>query len=275
MTAIMTDRAGNPLYGLGMVEDITARKQAEREAQRHQAELAHAMRVSTLGQMTAGLAHELNQPLAAIVSYARGCAYRMESGAAPLPDLSYGIDQIVAQALRAGEIVQRYRSFLRPDSSRFKQVDANALVRDATSLASSSACEEGVAIRLELAPVMPLIQVDSIQIEQVILNLIRNGCEAMVGCRHRELWVRTTIGTGMIEIAVEDAGNGISEAVRDRLFEPFVTTKPNGLGMGLSISRSIIEAHGGRLWASPNAGRGTTFRFALPVSGGGPGHHPS
>jgi two-component system sensor kinase FixL len=259
---------GRPYRMAGSLTDVTPRRQAEEEARRRQAELAQAQRLSTLGEMAAGMAHELNQPLAAIVSYARGCVYRMQAGDAQSAELLYAIEQVAKQALRAGEILQRYRGFVRLGVLRRDWVDLNKLAQEVAQFARAAAREERVAIRLDLASEMPPVLADSVQIEQVLMNLIRNALDAMQGCSGAEIWVRTSVRDEEVEIAVQDEGKGIPEADRDRIFETFFTTKPEGLGMGLSICRSIIDAHGGRLWASSGPGSGAIFRFTVPATNG-------
>jgi signal transduction histidine kinase len=239
----------------------------ETRSRQHQAELAHAARLHTLGEMAAGLAHELNQPLAAIVNYARGCALRLRAGDVEREQLIEVIEEMSEQALRAGEVLRRVREFARTGELHRERLDPTELVREAARLAEVDARRLGVAMRLESSGDTPPVEVDRIQVEQVILNLVRNGFEAMEVPRGpRELRIRTsTTAHGEIEIAVSDTGTGLPEGVASRVFDPFYTTKPDGLGLGLAISRSIIEAHGGRLWAS-NGGRGATFHFTLPAA---------
>jgi signal transduction histidine kinase len=243
---------------------------AETQARRHQAEVAHAARLSTLGGMAAGLAHELNQPLAAVVSYARGCARRLEAGDLPKAALLEVLEEISAQALRAGEVLRRIREFLRGESRR-EEVDLNDVVRRAIRFAESEARRAEVRLELALAPEALRIEVDPIQIEQVILNLVQNGFEVMTmnNGTERAIAIETRrIAPDTVEVTVRDTGSGLAPQVAARLFEPFFSTKPDGLGLGLSISRTIVEAHGGRLWASANAeGRGTVFRFTLRGAG--------
>ena len=267
----------DPVMG-GLVinsRDVTDRKQAEELARHHQAELAHALRVSTIGELAAGLAHEINQPLAAIVSYAKGCARRIRTGAGAPGDLLGAVEEIAAQAVRADQIVRRLRDFVRKQDPRRERVDPNHLVREAVRLVASEGRQRQVALRLDLAPHVPAVWADGIQIEQVILNLIRNAFEAMqtVDVADRGLVVRTApSGEAAVEIAVSDAGPGITPEHADAVFDPFFTTKPDGLGIGLAISRSIVEAHGGRLWATPNPQRGATFHFTIPTDDHGHRH---
>jgi signal transduction histidine kinase len=237
------------------------------QVRQHQREIAHAARLSTLGGMAAGLAHELNQPLAAVVSYARGCARRLAAGDLPKEALLEVLEEISAQALRAGEVLRRIRDFLRGESRR-EWVDVNDVVRRALRFAEAEARRANVRLDLELATQVLQTEVDPIQIEQVVLNLVQNGFEVMASNNgsERVLGIRTRrVADDTIEVAVSDTGDGIAAGAAAHLFDPFFSTKPDGLGLGLSISRSIVEAHGGRLWAAPNAPRGTTFRFTLRV----------
>ncbi|MCW5889653.1 MAG: hypothetical protein KIT14_03795 [bacterium] len=244
--------------------------EAEVRARQHQAELAQAARLSTLGGMAAGLAHEINQPLAAIVSYARGCARRIQVGDARDAALLEVVDEISTQALRAGEVLRRIREFVRHTQMPRLRVDLNALVREALHFAAVEANELGIALELDLADEPLDVEADGIQIEQVMLNLVRNGFEAMAqtaGERRLRIQTRET-DDGAAEFAVHDTGEGVAAAIAGRLFDPFFTTRRDGLGLGLAISRTIVEAHGGRLWTTPNDPRGSTFRFTLPAVSG-------
>ena len=261
------DVDGNPRQVLGTAQDVTERKRADELARQHEAALAHALRVSTLGEMAAGLAHELNQPLAAIVNYARGCARRLRSSAASPSDLVLTIDQISAEALRAGEYIRHLRALVKKDQVSREPVDVTGLLQDVARLAAPEARRLGVSIDLEISPA-PLVVVGArIQIEQVMLNLMRNAFDAM---RDQPVAERTvaicaaSAAEGGVIIAVRDAGTGLSPEVAQQVFEPFFTTKPEGMGMGLAISRSIVEAHGGQIRATPNETRGTTFWVELP-----------
>ncbi|HKA29150.1 MAG TPA: ATP-binding protein, partial [Candidatus Binatia bacterium] len=246
--------------------------EAEVRARKHQAELARAARLSTLGGMAAGLAHEINQPLAAIVSYARGCARRLRSGDTSPAALLDVIESIGAQGLRAAAVLRRIRDFVRHREMSRERVDLGTLVRDALHFAEVEARELGIALRVELSRSPLEVEVDPVQIEQVVLNLVRNGFEASATRSHteddhgerREVLIRTSRTPAGVQIAVSDTGPGMSPEVAARLFEPFFTTKRDGLGLGLSISRSIVEAHDGRLWATTDSLRGTTFHVELP-----------
>jgi signal transduction histidine kinase len=237
---------------------------AETRTRQHQAELAQAARLASLGEMAAGLAHELNQPLSAIVSYARGCALRMRAdGMAPETFLEV-IEEISSQAFRAGEVLRRIREFLRHGQMQREAADLNDLVR----FAAGEARELGVQVDLQLTTGALPVGVDKIQVEQVILNLVRNGFDAMqrIPTGQRRLTVTTAPDDhGSARVTIADTGVGISPEVANKLFDPFFTTKRDGLGLGLSISRSIIEAHGGRLWIAPDARPGAAFHFTVPT----------
>jgi signal transduction histidine kinase len=230
------------------------------------------LRVSTMGEMAAALAHEINQPLGAIVNYANGIGVRLRDGGLAMDDLREAVTHIAAEGLRAGEIIRRARDFVRQSDANREPSDVNRLVREATHLIEPDARRFVIPIHLALEPELPLVDIDRIQVEQVILNLLRNGLEAMpdADAGGHELIVRTSGQTAdTIEVSVRDTGVGVTPATCERIFDAFFTTKPGGLGLGLSISRSIIEAHGGRLWATGNPDRGMTFGFTLPVRQGG------
>lgn len=248
--------------------DITERRRSEEEARQHQAELAHLLRLSTMGEMASGIAHELNQPLAAITNYARGCTRRIKSGAGEPDQILSALEEIAVQAMRAGEIIRRLRRFVRKGESRRHPVDLNELARDVAGFVEADAREHGVRIQLALEPSVPPVRGDGTEIEQVVLNLVRNAIEAVSAQEpdRRHLLLRTTMaGNGTIEVSVTDNGVGLSADIRDKIYDPFFSTKAGGVGMGLSISRSIVEAHGGRIWATANPDRGTTFHVALPL----------
>lgn len=253
----------------GAAQDVTERRVAEEEARAREAELAHVLRLGTMGEMAAGLAHEINQPLAAIVSFARGCTRRLRSGT-EAETLLEPIEQIATQAMRANEIVQRLLGYVRKQKPPRERAAIAELVQDVASLLAGEARRRGIVLRMELASNLPAVEVDRIQIEQVILNLVRNALEATpTGEGEPVVEIRTEHDGAFVAVAVTDQGEGLTAEQRDRVFEPFFTTKKAGLGMGLAISRSIVRAHGGRISASGNAGRGATFRFTLPVAGEG------
>lgn len=253
-----------------IVQDITERKRNQQLLRLREAKLAHFSRLSTMGEMAVGIAHELNQPLAAIMNFTDACRRRLQAGHGSDEDLAHRLERISSMAERAGHIIRRVKGLFRKREPHRSIADMNELVRDVLGLVASEARSGGVEIKLELEDHLPPVKVDAIQIQQVLLNLVRNGIDAMrnAGNERRVIVIETTAPDAeKVEVAVADTGEGINPTVQNRLFEPFVTSKPEGLGMGLSISRSIIEAHGGRLWVDKNGGPGVTFRFALSCGG--------
>jgi len=252
----------------GFVRDITERQTTRQRLQELQSELLRASRLSVMGQMASALAHELNQPLTAVINYVQACRRMLAAADAPPPErVQEVMDKAVAQASRAGQIIHRMRQFTRKGETERQLESINKVVEEASALALVGARENGILVRMELGSDLPPVFVDRIQVQQVVINLVRNSMEALAACERRELTIRTARADGAsVEVAVSDTGPGLSEEVASRLFQPFVTTKPKGMGLGLSISRSIIEAHGGRLEAVPNPAGGVTFVFALPVS---------
>ena len=258
--------------------EMDQRIAAEEQVQRHLAEMAHMARLSTMGEMVSGLAHELNQPLSAIANYARASLYRMRSAGAgrlepgDLEEVADALEQIAGQTDRAGQIIRHLRGFVRRADAEHAAVDINHLVRDIAVLLEVDARVHGARLRLRLDDSLPAVVADRVQIEQVIANLVRNAMEAMdeVPPGGREVTILTTCTAyRCVEVAVRDQGTGMQSEDVHRWFEPFYTTKPNGMGLGLSISRSIVEAHGGRLEALPNPQGGSIFRFRLPIGGQG------
>jgi PAS domain S-box-containing protein len=261
--------ADGAVYGVGsMATDITAVKQLEEALRRHQDELAHVLRLHTIGEMAATLAHEINQPLCAITNYAQGGAHRLRAGALDPAALLQAFEQIALEGLRAGQILRGIRGLVQRDVEAETAVDVNALAGEALRVLEPQARQHGVTVRLEGGAGIPPVQANATQIEQVMVNLMLNGMQATAGAdaARREVVVATTRSGESIEVAVSDTGVGIAPTVASRLFTPFVTTKPRGLGLGLAISRTIVENHGGRLWAMANAETGTTFRFSLPIA---------
>jgi C4-dicarboxylate-specific signal transduction histidine kinase len=220
--------------------------------------------------MAAELAHELNQPLGAIVNFANGTLVRLRARGVD-PEIEHAVSRIAGEGLRAGEIIRRIRDFVRQGESRREQSDVNHLVRQAAYLVEPDVRGRGIPLRLSLDPALPHVEVDRIQFEQVVLNLLRNAIEAVIADRQAddEVLVQTSRANGAIAVTVRDTGVGLPPAAGERIFDAFFTTKRGGLGMGLSISRSIVEAHGGQLWAGHNPDRGMTFTFSLPLAQGG------
>lgn len=255
-----------PLF-LGSGTDVTGRKKAEERIQQIQTELSNVCRFSTADEMAAGLAHELNQPLSAIMAFAVGSIKTLQSRGGENKDLLKALEQIKKQAELAGGIIHRLRNFVRPRQSRRSTVNINELLKEVAVLFQSEAHLNDVKITLELAGGLPLVEADSIQIQQVIMNLVRNAVEAMKEIPTEERLVIVRTGRGEkngVEVAVEDRGKGISDEALSRFFEPFFTTKPDGLGLGLSLAKRIIESHGGRLWVMSNDSRGAVFKFTIP-----------
>jgi two-component system sensor kinase FixL len=221
-----------------------------------------------MGEMASALAHELNQPLTAAINYAqtaRGVLERRLGEDAG--DVLSLLERTVQQTSRAGQIIRRLRQFIAKGETERTLEDLNTVVEEASALALIGARGKGIAARREFEKGLPLLFLDMIQIHQVITNLIRNSIDALDGVNRREIVISTRrVGKDLIEIDVADSGPGLASEVADRLFQPFVTTKPGGLGIGLSICRSIVEGHGGRLWASDNPGGGTIFHVSLPLS---------
>jgi len=251
-----------------IARDISERKRAEDAFREVQMELAHANRVATMGQLTASIAHEVNQPLAATVTNAQA-ALRWLGGRAPdLEEVRQALARIIKDGHRAGDVVDRIRALIHKAPPRRDRLDINAAIRELIELTRGEAVKNGVSVRTQLADGLPLIHGDRVQLQQVILNLIINAVESMSGVSEgvRDLLISTgKAESGGVLVAVKDSGPGLAPASLERLFEAFYTTKPGGLGMGLSICRSIIDAHGGRLWASANAPQGAIFQLSLPA----------
>jgi C4-dicarboxylate-specific signal transduction histidine kinase len=266
--ALQLDERGKPIAVLETNNDITERKRAEEALHKAQAELAHVTRVATLGEMTASIAHEINQPLGAVVNNASACLRWL--AASNQEEARQSAALIIADAHRASEIIGRIRALAKKSPPRKDWLDINETILEVTALARSEVQRNRISLETQLADDVPLILGDRIQLQQVILNLIINAVEAMNGVNEgpRELLV----GSGKDEsqgvlVTVRDSGPGLDPESLDHVFTAFFTTKPQGMGMGLAISRSIIEAHGGRLWATLNAPRGAVFQFTLPHDG--------
>lgn len=257
---------GTPLAVLESCTDVTALRQAEARLRDAQGKLRHAVRLNEMGALAAALAHEVNQPLTAAAAYAEAALRLLDRGGAPdRAALRETLREAAEQAVHAGRIVRGLRDFVSASDGTRAPAELNALVRDAVALALAG--EHGVAVRLGLAEGLPAVTVDAVQIQQVVVNLVRNAVEAMAGAARRELAVETAEARpGLLAVSVSDTGPGVPEEVAARLFTPFVTSKPGGMGVGLSISRAIVEEHGGRLESRPNPGGGSVFRFTLPAA---------
>jgi signal transduction histidine kinase len=232
-------------------------------------ELAHITRVTTLGELTASIAHEVNQPLAAVVNAASACRRWLDGDTPNLDEARLAVDWIVNEANRASEVIRRVRALANKTDIEKVPLDLNDVVKEVIAFLQREMDSHRVSLRIESAPVLPMIPGDRVQLQQVIINLVVNGIEAMqsVTDRPRELVIRSQLDeTRRVLVTVTDSGVGISAENTDRLFNAFFTTKSSGMGMGLSICRSIVEAHGGRLWATANVPHGATFQFTLPVN---------
>lgn len=251
---------------LVILADITELKQAADSQRHHRDASERSARLVALGELGSSLAHELNQPLAAIVTYLDTCALQLEAAGAG-SDALEAIEKSRGQATRAGAIVQRLREFLRQRRAPSGASDMGQIVRQALQLVRDEAEEMGAQLHAELEPGLPRVAADAVLVEQVLLNLLRNGLDAMRGVAPAGRGLSVSVhrdGAGIVIVAVTDCGTGIDPAAASRLFDPFFTTKEEGLGLGLGICRSVVEAHGGRLWHAPAPGGGTVFQFTLP-----------
>lgn len=259
---------GGMPYFTGFVRDLTEHQQTQARLQELQSELVHVSRLSAMGEMASALAHELNQPLAAISNYMKGSRRLIAGSTDPnTPKVENALDRAAEQALRAGQIIRRLRDFVSRGESEKRVESLSKLIEEAGALGLAGAREQNVQLRFTLDPNADLVLADRVQIQQVLVNLFRNALEAMAQSPRRELVVTNSrVANDMIEVEVSDTGSGIQDDVIPNLFQTFFTTKETGMGVGLSISRSIIEAHGGRMWAESNASGGATFRFTLAAA---------
>ncbi|SFP00150.1 PAS/PAC sensor signal transduction histidine kinase [Bradyrhizobium sp. Ghvi] len=261
-------QSGGEPYFTGFVRDLTEHQQTQARLQELQSELVHVSRLTAMGEMASALAHELNQPLAAISNYMKGSRRLLAGSVDPnTPKVESALDRAAEQALRAGQIIRRLRDFVSRGESEKRVESLSKLIEEAGALGLAGAREQNVQLRFSLDPGADLVLADRVQIQQVLVNLFRNALEAMAQSPQRELVVANArVADGMIEVEVSDTGSGFQSDVLPNLFQTFFTTKETGMGVGLSISRSIIEAHGGRMWAENNASGGATFRFTLPAT---------
>jgi two-component system, LuxR family, sensor kinase FixL len=258
-------RSGEKRYFTGFIRDLTERQKTEARLQELQSELVHISRLTAMGEMASTLAHELNQPLSAIANYMKGSRRLLEQSTDERSEMiRQAMDSAAEQAMRAGQIIRRLRNFVARGESERRVESVSKLVEEASALALVGIKDQGIQVRFQLSRSNDLALVDKVQIQQVLLNLIRNAIEAMQDSSRRDLLISTAPAEdGMLMISVADTGPGIAPEVCSQLFQPFVTTKRHGMGVGLSISRTIIEAHGGRIWIEPNPGGGTIFRFTV------------
>jgi PAS domain S-box-containing protein len=262
------DDTGNPYLLFGCHVDITERKQAEEDVRQHREELSHVTRMATMGELAASLAHEINQPLTAIRSYAQAAQRLLVDDTPDLDEVGKILAGIVAGNRRAEEVIQRIRMVMKNEQLEWSRLDIKKFIKEVVSFVRKNAEEYKISLRLDLDAELPQIFGDRVQLQQVVLNLIINGLEAINAGEDgfRELVVRASKDEpDVVTISVRDSGTGIAEENKDRIFDSFFSTKSKGLGMGLSISRSIIEEHGGRLWATRNPDQGTTFSFTVPI----------
>ena len=254
----------------GFIRDLTERQQTLLRLQDLQSELAHVGRVSEMGTLASSLAHELNQPLTAVANYCESARDLLNGESRPevLEMVREAMDEAAQQAIRAGQIVRRLRDFMSHGETERRVESLQRLINEANALALVGSREHGIDVQLSLDTNADLVFVDRIQIQQVLVNLIRNAIDAMVDSGIRCLAIRTTrVRDGFVDVTVEDTGSGIGEEIAPQLFQPFVTSKQSGMGIGLSICRTIVEAHGGRIWFEPGSNGGTAFHFTLPAGG--------
>jgi len=253
---------------LGVIEDITEQKYIEEELLQRRTELAHANRLSTIGEMASCLAHELNQPLTGISLLAGGCLRSVESTRAVSQNLINALEEIVTQTAQAGKVINSIKHFIRKDDPRQQKWNINTVIHDAILLITPECQNQKVSLHIQLAESLPPVFVDSTQIEQVLVNLIHNSIEAMeqVPLSQKSIRIHSLrLDSGFVEIQVADRGCGIPSELESRVFESFYTTKNKGVGLGLPLCRSIMEAHNGKIWMTPNPDQGVTFHFILPL----------
>ena len=261
-------QVGERRFFTGFVRDLTERQQTEARLQELQSELVHVSRLTAMGEMASGLAHELNQPLSAIANYLRGARRLLaKEDGVDKAMVSDALDKAAGQALRAGDVIHRLRDFVGRGEIERHVESLSKLIEEASALALVGAKELGVRVIMQFDQKADSVLADRVQIQQVVINLLRNAIDAMKGAKRRELTVRVlSQADGFTLVSVSDTGSGMSNEVRGRLFEPFMTTKKDGMGVGLSICRTIVEAHGGSIWAENNADGGATFNFTLPLA---------
>jgi two-component system, LuxR family, sensor kinase FixL len=261
-------QSGGKPYFTGFAHDLTEHQQTQARLRELQSELVHVSRLTAMGEMASALAHELNQPLAAISNYMKGSRKLLAGSTDPnTPKIESALDRAAEQAIRAGQIIRRLRDFVARGESEKRVESLSKLIEEAGALGLAGSREQNVQLRFNLDPSADLVLADRVQIQQVLVNLFRNALEAMAPSQRRELAViNRRAGDDLIEIVVSDTGTGFQDDVLPNLFKTFFTTKDTGMGVGLSISRSIIEAHGGRMWAENNSAGGATFRLTLPAA---------
>jgi two-component system sensor kinase FixL len=262
-------KSNDKLFFTGFIRDLTERQKTEGRLQELQSELVHISRLTAMGEMASTLAHELNQPLSAISNYLKGARRVLDGSAQNAHALvSEALDKASEQSLRAGQIISRLRNFVARGEAERKVESLSKLLEEASALALVGAKDQGVKVRFDLDTGNDAVLADKVQVQQVVLNLIRNAIEAMSESPKRQMVISSAAdGHRMVRVSVSDTGCGLSADVIPQLFQPFVTTKQQGMGVGLSISKTIVESHGGRLWAEPNPGGGTVFHLTLKLAG--------
>jgi two-component system sensor kinase FixL len=269
----LVDKQDESFSLASVIQDVTEQVEANERIRSLQDELTHVSRLTTMGEMTAGLAHELNQPLAAIANYANGCVSRIRSGRADEAALIEVMERVAGQAEHAGQIIRRLGSLVRKGEAKWAVIDLNATLRDVLELVLPDVERRGIELELDLAEDLPPVVADSVQLQQVAVNVLRNACDALVEVEpeNRRIILESRIGPdARAVVSIKDTGQGISEDLASRLFDPFFTTKPKGLGMGLAICRTIVEAHGGELWYKNRDEGGTAMCFSVPIAEQGP-----
>jgi two-component system sensor kinase FixL len=264
----IVDERGEVVEIIASGRDITGRRRAEEQARQHLQHLAHVTRLSSMGEMASAIAHEVNQPLTAILTYSQACMRLLRSDGASVDEIIDAMGRVAAQAERASDIIRHLRTFVRKDDAQLLPIQLNFLVTEVVRLVQGEARQSAVALEVDLADGLPPVMADNIQVQQVLVNLVRNAIEAINGAAASSRRIRIVTrhaGDDMVEACVEDSGPGFDAAFAEKVFEPFFSTKALGMGIGLSISRSIIEAHHGRIWAHGAPGLGASFHFALPA----------
>jgi two-component system sensor kinase FixL len=258
-------KSGKERFFTGFIRDLTERQKSESRLQELQSELVHISRLTAMGEMASTLAHELNQPLSAISNYLKGSRRLLEARADESSSMMRdALDKAAEQALRAGQIIRRLRDFVARGESEHRVENVKKLVEEASALALVGAKDQAIRVRFDFDPSVELVLADKIQIQQILLNLMRNSVEAMQDSAKRELRLSAVrVDNDMVQVSVADTGSGLAPEVASQLFQPFVTTKQHGMGVGLSICRTIAESHGGKIWVEANPGGGTVFRFTL------------
>ena len=251
----------------GIIRDLTERRAMEERARLRLEDAAHTARVLELGEMCSGIVHEMNQPLAAIVSFAEGCLRMVRGGGAEPALIEDTLGRVAEQGIRAGEILSGLRDLVRKDESRSEAFHLDATIEETLLLVDHERRRRGIRVEVDREHGLPAVSADRVQIEQILLNLLRNAFHAVEGAERRQVRMRVTrAGSDRVRLIVEDSGPGLTPELCERVFEPFYTTRPSGLGIGLAISRSLAERHGGRLWAESGDGRGARFGLELPYA---------